>query len=311
MLKLTHTRKVFKSNGSCGRRAMERKMINEKNRSYYGPLMMLLASVCFSTGGLFCKMIPWSALAINGARDLLGSAVIGIYVLATHHKLKMNRIVFVGAVCMFGVTTLFVMANKLTTAANTIVLQYTAPVWILIIMAVVFRQKPKKRDVIVMIVVFAGILCFFADSLAAGGITGDLLAVVAGMFYAGLFVMNSFENGDALSSLFFGQLAAGVILTPLLTRESDFSAPVIGSIVFLGVIQVGLAYVFFYQGTKFTHPVTASLIAGVEPILNPILVAIFLKEYLSPLSIVGAVIVLAAILVYNIRNGKTEKREAA
>ena len=305
MLKLSHTGLDFKSDSPYRARSRKKKTkMSKTEKPNYGPLMMLLASVCFSTGGLFCKMIPWSALAINGVRDLIGSLLIGIYILATGHKLKMNRIVAFGAVCMFGVTTLFVMANKLTTAANTIVLQYTAPVWILILMAVIFRQKPKKRDLIVMAVVFAGILCFFADSLSSGGILGDLLAVAAGVFYAGLFVLNSFENGDALSSLFFGQLAAGVILTPFVSAENDFSAPVIASILFLGAVQVGLAYIFFYQGTKYTHPVTASLIAGVEPVLNPILVAVFLKEKLSALSILGAVIVIAAIFLYNLMNRK-------
>jgi len=266
----------------------------------YGPVMMLLASVCFSLGGLLCKMIPWSAMAINGFRDLLGSLVIGGYLLATKHRLRVNGTVIAGAACMFGVTTLFVMANKMTTAANTIVLQYTAPIWIVLLMALFFRQKPQRVDLIAMAAVFAGILCFFVDSLSTGGIAGDLVAVLAGICYAGLFILNSFEKGDALSSLFLGQLAAGVILTPTLARESDFSGSAMTAVIVLGLVQVGLGYIFFYQGTKNTHPVTASLVAGVEPVLNPILVAVFWGETLTPLAILGAVIVIAAILLYNV-----------
>lgn len=260
--------------------------------------MMILASVCFSLGGLLCKMIPWSALAINGVRDLIGSMVIGCYLIATHHRPKMNRIVFFGAVCMFGVTTLFVMANKMTTAANTIVLQYTAPVWIMIFMAVYLKKRPGGWDILTMAIVFAGILCFFVDGLSAGGIAGDLAAIAAGIFYAGLFVLNSIEGSDAISSLFFGQLFAGIILTPLVARESDFSAVPVIAVLVLGLIQVGLAYVFFYQGTKYTDPVNASLIAGIEPVLNPVLVAIFWKERLSMLSIIGAVIVITAVTIH-------------
>lgn len=266
----------------------------------YGPVMMLLASVCFSLGGLLCKMIPWSAMAINGFRDLLGSLVIGGYLLATKHRLRVNGTVIAGAACMFGVTTLFVMANKMTTAANTIVLQYTAPIWIVLLMALFFRQKPQRIDLIAMAAVFAGILCFFVDSLSSGGVAGDIVAVLAGICYAGLFILNSFEKGDALSSLFLGQLAAGVILTPTLARETDFSGSAMTAVVVLGLVQVGLGYIFFYQGTKHTHPVTASLVAGVEPVLNPILVAVFWGETLTPLAVLGAVIVIAAILLYNL-----------
>lgn len=272
----------------------------------YGPIMMLLASVCFSLGGLLCKMIPWSAVAINGFRDLLGSLVIGGYLLTTRHRLRVNGVVIAGAVCMFGVTTLFVMANKMTTAANTIVLQYSAPVWIVLLMAFFFRQKPKRNDLIAMAAVFAGILCFFIDSLSSGGAVGNCLALLAGVCYAGLFILNSFEKGDALSSLFLGQLAAGVFLTPFLARETDFSPVTLTAAVVLGFVQVGLGYIFFYQGTKYTHPVTASLVAGVEPILNPVLVAIFWNERLTPLAIVGAVIVVAAILLYSVRKIRRE-----
>ena len=267
-------------------------------RRYYGELMMVLASVFFSTGGLLCKMIPWSPLAINGVRDLIGSMVIGCYLIATRHRPQMNRTVFAGAVCMFGVTTLFVVANKMTTAANTIVLQYTAPIWIMLFMAIHFRKVPKKRDILTLVIVFAGIVCFFIDGISSGGIAGDLVAVAAGIFYAGLFLLNSLETGDAISSLFFGQLFAGIAFTPLAAREQDFSAVTIAALLFLGLIQVGLAYVCFYQGTKHTDPVNASLIAGIEPVLNPILVAIFWHEKLSPLAIIGAIVVIAAVTIH-------------
>ena len=293
--------------------------MNEKRGSFFGPGMMLLASVCFSLGGLLCKLIPWSPLAINGVRDLLGCLVIGAYMLAAKHRLRVNRTVIVGAVCMFGVTTLFVVANKLTTAANTIVLQYTAPIWVMLLMALLFRKKPGRADVAVMIPVLLGVLCFFIDSMEAGGLAGNCAAVLAGIFYAGLFILNAFEDGDAISSLFLGQLAAGVLLTPFLFRETDFSAGPVTAAVILGTVQVGLAYVFFYLGTKHTAPLTASLIAGVEPVLNPLLAAAFTGERLSDLSLCGGAVVFLSILVYNImgaaagakdRSGDCQRPEA-
>ena len=271
--------------------------------TYYGPLMMLGAALLFSMGGAVIKLIPWSALAINGVRNLIAAATMGCYLLFKRHKLRFNKTVLFGAVCMFGVTTLFIVANKLTTAANAIILQYACPIWIILMMAIFFREKPRRRDVGTMAVVFLGILCFFFDSLAAGNVLGDLAAILSGVFYAGVFLLNSFEDGDSLSSIFFGQLACGVILSPLVTRETAFSPVILLAVFFMGAIQIGVAYIMFSEGTRYTPPVAASLIATVEPVMNPILVAIFWGEMLRPLSLVGAFIVIAAVLVYNIRKG--------
>ena len=267
-----------------------------------GTAAVLAASLCFSTGGLLMKIVPWNPLAINGVRNVIAAVVIGLYILVTHHKLKFNFTVLVGAVSMAGVTTLFSIANKLTTAGNTIILQYTAPIWIVILMFLFFGQKPSRTALVSILIVFAGILCFFFEGLSTGKWLGDLLALLSGVFYAGVFMLNSFEKGDALSSVFFGQLACGIFLSPLVLRENVFTPPVLLSVFLLGAVQVGLAYIFFTTGTKYTDPVTASIINALEPILNPVLVAIFYGEMLGRLSLVGAAIVLCGILYYNLRS---------
>ncbi len=270
------------------------------SRRMTGILAMLGAACCFSLGGLLIKFVPWNPLAINGARNLIASGVIGLYILATGHRLKWNFTVFTGAVCMAGVTTLFAVANKLTTAGNTIILQYTAPVWIIVMLFLFFGKKPGKLELGTVLFVLAGILCFFYEGLSAGRWLGDLLAVLSGIFYAGVFMLNSFEKGDALSSMFFGQLACGVFLSPLVLRETQFSPAILAAVFVLGAVQVGLAYVFFSVGTRYTDPVTASIINALEPILNPVLVAFFYGEKLGRLSLIGAAIVLCGILYYNI-----------
>ena len=268
--------------------------------AFYGALMMLIASILFATGGILCKLIPWSPLAINGVRNLLGGLLIGAYLLATHHKLKFNLKILFGAICMCGVTTLFIVANKLTTAANAIVLQYTAPIWIILLSVLILKKKPHAREIITILVVLVGIVLFFIDGIGAGNTWGNIAAVVAGVFYAGLFLLNSLPGADALSALFIGQLGTGIILSPLVIKETDFSAVPIIAVVALGIFQVGLAYIFFNLATSHTSPVTASIINGVEPILSSVLVAVFWGEMLTPLSLIGAVIVVAAILIYNI-----------
>ena len=265
-----------------------------------GILCVFLASLCFSTGGLFIKLIPWGPLAINGVRNLIGASLIGIYMLVTRHRIVWSRQVFIGALSMIGVTTLFTVANKLTTAANAIVLQFTAPVFVIILMAVLFHMRPKKLDLITCAAVFLGVILFFIDGLRAGNLWGNIAAIVSGVCYAGVFMMNTGEKADAISSCFLGQLASGIIFTPLVFRETVFTAPVILAILGLGLIQVGGAYILFSYGIKRTPPVTASLITGLEPILNPLWVALFYHERVTGLAVAGAVIVVGSILVYNV-----------
>ena len=263
-------------------------------------LYVFLASVCFSTGGLFIKLIPWSPLAINGARNLIGVAVVGIFLLVTRHRIVFSRRVLTGALSTIGVTTLYAVANKLTTAANTIVLQFTAPVFVMLFMAVLYRQLPGKVDMLVCVLVMSGVVLFFIDGIQAGNLAGNIVAVLSGVCYAGVFMMNTGKDADAISSCFLGQLTAGVLLTPLCFRETAFSLPVVASVAALGVIQVGCAYILFSIGIRNTPPVTASLITGLEPVLNPLLVAAFYGERVSGLSVAGCVVVVCSILAYNV-----------
>ncbi|MBQ6223221.1 MAG: EamA family transporter [Solobacterium sp.] len=274
-------------------------------------LEVLAASICFSTGGLFMKLIPWNALAINGVRNLIACCVIGIYLLITKHKVKFNLTVLIGAVSMAGVTTCYAIANKLTTAGNTIILQYTAPVWIMVLVYLFFGRKPNRTGVISLLIVFAGILCFFFEGLSTGKWLGDLIALISGIFYAGVFMLNSFEKGDALSSVFLGQMLCGIFLSPLAMKETDFSLPVLLSVFFLGAVQVGLAYIFFTSGTKYIDPLTASIINALEPILNPVLVAVFYGERLGRLSLIGAAVVLCGILYYNIKEALDTRQRSS
>ena len=281
-------------------------MQNERRRSRLAMLCVAAASVCFSTGGLFMKLIPWSALAINGARNLIGAAVVGLFLLLTRHKPVMNKTVAVGALSLMGVTTTFALANKMTTAANAIVLQFTAPVFVILLMAVLYRQRPKRADVLTCAAVLLGVVLFFVDGIRAGNLAGNAVAVISGICYAGVFMMNTGKGADAISSSFWGQLISGVVLTPLCFRETDFSAPVLLAVLALGVVQVGGAYILFSLGIRHTPAVSASLITGLEPVLNPLWVALFYGETFTALSAVGAVIVVGSIVLYNVWNARQE-----
>lgn len=275
------------------------------DRKTTGTLFVFMSAVLFSIGGLCVKIIPWSPLAINGARNLIAVVIIGIYLKAVHHRIVVNPAVLFGAVCLAGTTTLYCMANKLTTAANTIVLQFTAPIFVIFFNRMFFQKKPDKRDLTACVCVFAGIVCFFIDGLSSGNMTGNFLAILSGVCYAGVFMMNSFSASDSLSSIFLGQALCAVTCIWFVAGESSFGAAALGGILALGVFQLALAYILMARGLEDTPAVTASLTAAVEPILNPVLVAVFYHERITPMALLGAVIVVVSVVVYNV--GKVNK----
>lgn len=271
-----------------------------KNKNSGGIILVLIAATLFSIGGLCIKMVPWSPLAINGARSLISVLVLATYLKIIKHKIVVNPAVLFGAVCMTGTTSLYCAANKLTTAANAIVLQFTAPIFVILLMWVLKNEKPKKVDIMACIVVFSGIICFFIDGLLVGNMWGNFIAVLSGVCYAGVFMMNSFEKSDAISSVFLGHALSAVTGIGFVFQETDFGTQTLVGIFLLGVFQMAIAYIFMSKGLEQVSAVTASLTTAIEPILNPLLVALFWGEKISFLSLLGAAIVIVGVIGYNL-----------
>lgn len=265
-----------------------------------GTLCVFIAALLYSIGGLCMKVIPWSGMAINGGRTAIALVVIGIYLALVRHPLRCNRWIMLGALCVFGANLLFSLANKMTTAANAIVLQFTAPIFVILFTMIFFHHKPTKLDIGACVVVFGGIVFFFVDSLSMGGMAGNVLALVSGVAYGGVFMMNDMPSSDAISSVFWGDVLSAVTGLPFLARETDFSFVPMVSLIVLGVFQVAVAYILLTHGLKTTPPVTASLVSGIEPVLNPILVAVFYGEGMGVMALVGAAIVILGVIGYNI-----------
>ena len=270
-----------------------------------GTLCVFIAAVLYSLGGLCIKVIPWNGLSINSARNIVALVVVGGYLILTHHKLRLNRWILLGAICVCGTNVLFSVANKLTTAANTIVLQFTAPIFVILMGMLFWKRKPCKLDLIACALVLFGVVFFFVDSLESGGMLGNVLALLSGLSYAGVFLLNDLPDADPISSVFWGDLISVFVGLPLLLQQTVFTPVILVSIVVLGAFQVGLAYVLMCIGLKTTPPVTASLISGIEPVLNPLLVAAFYREAVGPIALVGAVIVIVSVVGYNILRVRT------
>lgn len=288
-------------------------MANQKNTGLLGPFLVFLSAALFATGGLWFKFIPWHAMAINAARSILAGLFLLTVSLVTHHKFRVTKSVLIAALGICVTNNLFSLANKLTTAGNAIVLQFTMPVYVILLMWLFFKKKPKVLDVTVCAAVLCGVVLFFLDELSPEGLLGNICALVSGFFYALFFIFNNREDSEPVTSTLIAYAASALIGLPWLIRTDFTAAPegaplwgVFAAVLALGFVQQGCAQLSFSHGIKRTSAVTAALVSGIEPVLNPVLVAVFQGEMLQPLAIVGGCIVLVSIVAYNALTAKNK-----
>ena len=260
-----------------------------------GNLYILLTALLWSTGGLLIKYIPGNAVAINGARSLIAVAFFWLYKRSI--KIRVNRYVISAAVCLVMTNLLYVMANKLTTAANAIVLQYMAPIFVLIWDCIYRKKAPKKQQCGIVLMALAGMVLFFFDQLDGGHLLGNILAIGAGLAFSGVFFINSLPEASSEDASMLAFLASFVISIPFLGDVWKMDQRAITALLALGIFQVGLAYILFAKGTKLTSPVSASLIGLLEAILNPVWVFLFYGEKVGKFALAGAAVILLAVVL--------------
>lgn len=277
----------------------------EGDRSAIGYVYVLLSAICFALAGVLIKSIDWNALSISGARSILAAIVLYVFLRLQGKRMVFNGPTLVGALINFAMLQTFVISNKLTTAANAIVLQFTMPVWLILILWVFMHERPRRAALAACVIIFAGIVCFFFDDLTPDGLLGNIIAIVSGVAYAGVFLLKRMPGCDFESAAIISFLACAVCGLPTLVHETDFAPMTLACVVLLGVVQVGLAYVFLSKGLDLVSPVAAALLSTIEPILNPIIVALVIGETIGPLSLVGAILVIGGATAYNVYDAKT------
>jgi drug/metabolite transporter (DMT)-like permease len=190
---------------------------------------------------------------------------------------------------------LFVVANKLTTAANVILLQYTAPVYVALFGFAVLKEKTTKTDWITVIVVLGGMVLFFLDDIDTTSILGNALAVLSGMtFSAVVLLMRKQKNGSPLESILLGNIITAVVGIPFMFQTAPSSTTWAG-LILMGTLQLGLPYILYSAAIKSVSALEAVLIPVIEPIVNPIWVFLMIGEIPGKWSIIGGAVVLIAV----------------
>lgn len=256
------------------------------------------AAILWSTGGLFIKIAPMPALAVACGRSLIA----GLFYLAVlRPDLRSARWATAAAYAACIVT--FVSATKLTTAANAIFLQYTGPAYVLVLSPFLLDEPFRPIDAVCVALSLLGMSLFFVGKVEAGQLAGNLLAVASGVFFALTVILLRRDakggRGDAVPSTTLGNLLAAAATAPwaLQAAPAMLSARGAAVLLYLGIFQLGLAYLLFVRGVRRVPAAEASLISMLEPVLNPVWVLIGFGERPGRWAIAGGFIVVAAVLL--------------
>lgn len=264
-------------------------------------LIYLLTTVLlWSTSGLFVKILDWHPLAVSGIRSAIAAVVIWIYL--RRPQFVWSPTLIGGAIAYLGAQSLFVAATTLTSAANAIFLQYTAPVWVALFGIWYLRERARAVDWWTMGIIFVGMALFFGDELSSEGIQGNILAIFGGICFAWMILfMRKQKDGSPETIALLGNILCAVVGLPVvLMAWADGTLPGPQSwiiLLYLGVLQLGIPYLFYARSIRHLHAIEAVLIQTLEPILNPIWVFLIIDERPGPWSLAGAGVVLLAVTV--------------
>lgn len=276
-------------------------------------LQMLLCGILWSFGGILIKLVPWNALVIAGVRSAITALVMFAYMRRSNMRILLNkRTLIIGAVT-FLVFVLFLFANKLTTAANAIVLQYTAPIYVLVFSALFLHARVRRGDIIALTLTMAGIALFFLDQFKAGSVLGNALALLSGVFFGLMFFFSGGVTEETrMSGLFLGQIMTAVVGVPLaFVYETTLTATAVICILLLGVVQLGIPYILYSKAVKHCTPLMCSILSVVEPLLNPVWVFLFMGEQPSHWALVGGALVLVTVTLWCVWGERVKQKELA
>jgi DME family drug/metabolite transporter len=273
-----------------------------KNTAVSPLLLVLGAAILWSTGGLFIKATSLSAIELSFGRSLL--ALITIAIVTRHEGFGLNRISAVTSILYAALLILFVLATKITTAANAIFLQYTAPVYVLILEPLFYKEKFRLRDLITVAVCVAGMSLFFVGKLRPQDVDGNLVALASGVCFALFFLLlrhSKARDVNRASSAIYGNLIVVLICAPAFfgAKRKGVSTSDFACIAYLGIVQIGVAYILFTGAmARGLRSLDASIVGYIEPVLNPIWVFLFIGERPSGWAILGGSIIIASVIAH-------------
>lgn len=276
-------------------------------------LQMLICATLWSTGGILIKMIPWNPFVIAGCRSIVASVVLVLYIKLSGLPFIFNQKTILAGLFMSLTCVSFVAANKLTTAANAIVLQFTAPVFIMVFSVLFFKRKFIKADILAVVFSLVGISLFFFDQLTPGRLFGNCVAIFAGMCMSWMFILIGESNTqESINSILVAQMITILIALPFfMLYPPELTVQPIVCALLLGVFQLALPYILFARASEYCPPLACSLLGALEPLLNPVWVFLLDGEAPGIFALIGGVIVIATVTLWCLKSEKPEQPQPA
>jgi len=279
------------------------------NKGYHhqtmGIVAMVITASLWSIAGLFIKVIDWNPVIIAGARSFIASFFILAFLRKPKFHLSFPQLA--AAVANALTMLLFVAANKKTSAANAILLQYIAPVLTAFMGAALLKEKAHIEHWVSMPFVAAGMMIMFAGKLGSGQFFGDVMALMSAVTFSFYLVfMRMQKEGSPLESNLLSQwIAAGTcLIISMFLPMPQFTQESIAAIFVLGILQIGIPSILIVIAIKRISAVSANFIAVIEPVLNPIWVFLALGEFPGINTVIGGAIILLAVTGASIVNAR-------
>jgi len=283
-----------------------------------GSLFILVAAIFWSTGGVFIKSVSLDAFGISLWRSSL-AAITLYFFYRLNFKQERKRYAdewyslrtFSTAIVYASLLVLFVLATKLTTSANAIFLQYTAPVYVLFFDPIISRTKIKLADIIAVFITIGAMGLFFVGEFDPTSVIGNILALTSGLCFAAYTLLLKHEKtSEAMrwQSVIIGHLIIVVVMFILFTTGNALAVPQnaeeVGKLIFLGIMQIGVPYALFTKGIHHVRALDALLISMLEPVLNPVWVYFGVHETPSEYAIIGGIIILTVVIIRTFFEGR-------
>ena len=267
-------------------------------------LFLIVAAVLWSTSGILVKVLPWSPVAVLAGRSIFSSLVFLVYL--RRFPFRPTRWQWMAAGSYVMTQFLYISSIRLTTAANAIFLQYTAPIYIIFLGYWLLREKPSRADWVSMLVIFAGLGLFFGDSFSTDGFYGNLLAALSGVALAMMTVaLRAQKDGSPAESFLLANVLSAILGFYFIWQEPWTLASWTG-IAYLGIFQIGLSFLLYSIAIKVIPALETTLIGTLEPILNPLWVFLFIGEMPGPMALLGGLVVLAGVVISSIASARAD-----
>lgn len=234
-------------------------------------------------------------MAKAGARSAIAAVVIFAWMRRPQFSWSRNQIY--GAAAYVATVSFFVIATDLTTAANAIFLQYTAPAYVAVLAACMLGERTGVKDWICIALAVAGVGMMCRDGIAANSLPGILAGLASGLGMALMVIfLRREKDGSPEAALLLGNIATAVIGLPFGIGKMP-NAGEWGVLLVLGVLQLGIPYILYGLAIRYVSAIEGILLPLLEPVLNPVWVLIFLGEKPGSWTVAGAALVLGAMLV--------------